>query len=352
MSIEFSLEARCNFASGFWWSVVSSLTAIAYRHGGERDLNRIWFKTLRGEQADRFEEGLRKLGIEADEPPAVKAAKYHFYSNSVGGLNMQYIRESDRKVWIRYIGPNGTYPGLAMLCMPASQRRTIFSSWHPMNAVYLNCPRLGYVATKFTSEGDPYDEGYFYEYDHELREDERIQFEVAHKTPEFDPAKAPKFDPANWPEERLLKGMRNFPRDYVGKVINVMDSMYGEQTTNFIVSKAMRCMAVQMTGAFKAQLEVSGTGLASVAEFHTRLLHCCFEEFETTRRSGDEVEITRSSFAPFSPDDISEHRRDSFFEFQAMATRVMNGHVSARRETSSTSNTETWTLTDRKKWLW
>jgi len=207
-------ERRCNLASGFWWSVVTSLTSIAYRTRGEDDLAKIWYKVLTSEQGERYGEGLRKLGIRDDEPPAVRAAKYHFFSNSIGGLSMQYVEEAPNKVWIRYIGPNGTYPGLGMLLAPAGQRRVVFSSWHPRNGELMGCPRLGYVATKFTAEGDPYDEGYFMEYDHDLKPEERIRFEVVHKTPEYNPAKAPKLDPADWPKARLLKGMRNFARDY------------------------------------------------------------------------------------------------------------------------------------------
>lgn len=346
-------ERRCNLASAFWWGVVSSITAIAYRERGEHDLSQIWYKILTGEQTDRFKDGLIKLGIEEDELPARKAAKYHYFSNSIGGLNMQYIEESPKKVWIRYIGPNGTYPGLAMLATPASQRRTVFSSWHPRNGELMGCPRLGYVATKFTSEGDPYDEGYFMEYDRDLRPEERIQFEIVRETPEFDPSKAPKLDPEHWPRARLLKGMRNFPRDYVAKATHVLENLYGERKTTSMIATAMRCMGVQLTGGLSSQLGIEGADLESIADFHAGILHGCYEDFEITERTDRILELRRNSFLPFTGH-VTDARRDAFFEFQSSATRMFSGHVRASRRTEQTQNgeSEIWRFEDTGSWLW
>jgi hypothetical protein len=346
-------ERRCNLASAFWWSVVSSITAIAYRERGERDLSTIWYKILTGEQTDRFKEGLAKIGIREDEPPAVKAAQYHYFSNSIGGLNMQYIEESSKKVWIRYIGPNGTYPGVAMLAMPASQRRTVFSSWHPRNGELMGCPRLGYVATKFSSEGDPYDEGYFFEYDRDLRPEERIQFETVHSTPEFDPAKAPKLDPDNWPRARLLKGMRNFPRDYVAKTTEVLETLYGEQKTTSIIATAMRCMGVQLTNDLASQLKIPARDFRSLCAFHTGILEACYEDFEVINQTDRLIEIRRNSCLPFHGY-VPESRRAAFFEFQQSATRMFSGCIRASRQTEEGSehHAEIWRFEDTGTWLW
>ncbi len=149
-------------------------------------LDRLWAALLRSHQDKYFLASLGKLGI-ANDPPAVAAAKYHYFSNALGGLGMEYIEESPKKVWIRYLAPAWTYPGTALAALPLGVRRTVFSSWHPRNGELLGCLRLGWVCTKLTDEGEACDEGYFIEHDHDLLPDERARFEVAEKTPEFIP---------------------------------------------------------------------------------------------------------------------------------------------------------------------
>ena len=103
-------------------------------------------------------EGIEKLGIHEDTP-AVAAAKYHYHTNIIGGLDMEYCEESDRKAWIRYKAPMWVYDGVGMLAMPGGLRRTVFSAWHPRNGRLMGCPRLGYVGTKFIMEGRGVDGG-------------------------------------------------------------------------------------------------------------------------------------------------------------------------------------------------
>jgi hypothetical protein len=154
------LRVRCEVAAKLWGRTFSALTAMTFREKGEDAIHKLWFLLLASHQGDHFREGLKKLGIH-DDPPAVAAAKYHYFTNIIGGLDMEYVEESPRKVWIRYKAPMWTYAGVAMIALPGSLRRTILSSWHPRNGIYMGCPRLGYVGTKFIMEGEPYDEGYF-----------------------------------------------------------------------------------------------------------------------------------------------------------------------------------------------
>ena len=202
-------------------------SAIAIRELGAAALHKLWFDVLCNHQVDRYREGLEKLGIHED-PPAVVAAKYHYYTNLIGGLDMEYCEESDRKVWIRYKAPMWVYDGVGMLAMPGGLRRTIFSAWHPRNGRLMGCPRLGYVGTKFIMEGEPYDEGYFFEYDHELGPEEIYCVEPVTTTPEFDPETAPKLDPDTWPEERLLRARRNFSSGYAHETVNALLASHGE----------------------------------------------------------------------------------------------------------------------------
>ena len=78
------LRARTGLASKFAWLMVSGMTAMCYREKGEATLVEIWRRLLTGEQKDRFLAALDKLEIR-DNPPAVTAALYHYFSNWARG---------------------------------------------------------------------------------------------------------------------------------------------------------------------------------------------------------------------------------------------------------------------------
>ena len=90
----------------------------------------------------------------------------------IGGLKMEYIEESPKKCWVRYLAPMWTYSGIAMLAMPSHVRRYNGRSWHARNGLLLGNDRLQYVKTKTITEGEPYDEGFFIEHDKPVPPDE------------------------------------------------------------------------------------------------------------------------------------------------------------------------------------
>jgi hypothetical protein len=69
------------------------------------------------QRTERFLPGLRKLGID-QLPHAVAAAQYHYLSNDIGGVPVQYMYESDRKAWIRYPVPRWAWTGTAVYDPP------------------------------------------------------------------------------------------------------------------------------------------------------------------------------------------------------------------------------------------
>ncbi|MGY4352987.1 hypothetical protein ACVWXM_009504 [Bradyrhizobium sp. GM7.3] len=132
------LRIDCEVANKLWGRTFSGLSAITYREEGEDAVCELYVRVLRQHQTGHYREGLRKLGIRDDEPPAVAAAKYHYLTNAIGGLSMEYIEESPKKVWIRYIAPMWTFAGTAMMALPGSLRRKTFTAWHPRNG-QLDC---------------------------------------------------------------------------------------------------------------------------------------------------------------------------------------------------------------------
>lgn len=111
----------------------------------------------------------------------------------------------------------------------------------------MGCPRLGWVSTKFIMEGDPYDEGYFLEYDHDLVPDEIMRDEVVTHTPECDPANVPTLDPVQWPQARKLKAKRKYFPGCVRTPLEVLYSMSGTAVTHYIVEQTLRCLPIQYT---------------------------------------------------------------------------------------------------------
>lgn len=292
-----ALRSRVALSTKFAWIVVSGLTAIASREQGEKALNDIWAALLSSEQKSRFLAALKKLGIDQG-PPATIAARYHYFSNTIGGLTMHYIEETPKKVWIRYMSPWGSYPGISALLVPPSVRRTILSTWHPRNGELLGCPRLGWVATKFVSEGHPYDEGYFCEYDHDLAPEERFRVEVVQHSPEFDPDKAPKLDPEAWPEIRWLKGNHNYAVDYLEHVLLIMERLFGTLVAAQLIERGMRMLAVQYTADLARTVGVVGNDVGSICDLLAAILRSFGTEVEL-RRATNRIALTFRGFPPF-----------------------------------------------------
>ena len=347
--IDPKLARRCAISTRMWGRMFSGLTAVTYRELGEAALHKLWFDVLCNHQVDRYREGLEKLGIHEDTP-AVAAAKYHYHTNIIGGLDMEYCEESDCKAWIRYKAPMWVYDGVGMLAMPGGLRRTIFSAWHPRNGRLMGCPRLGYVGTKFIMEGEPYDEGYFFEYDHDLAPEEIYRFEHVTRTPEFDLETAPKLDREAWPEERLLRARRNFSSGYARETVNALLASHGEMQAHHIVAKTMRMLAIQYTWEMREALGIEGTGAADCTALFTGLLDACFQRFSMERLNDRAYRIGIDTFKPFD-DDAPEALREAMFEFQRMAVRVTNGRIRVTRERRPDGG-EAWTVEDAGRWLW
>ena len=347
-SIE-ALRERVALSTNFGWLVVSAVSATLYREKGEQALNDVWRTLMSAEQTKRFRDALVKLGIEND-PPAVAAAKYHYFSNSIGGLTMHFIQESQKKAWIRYMPPWGSFPGIAAMAVPSSVRRTILSTWHPRNGELLGCPRLRWVATKFIAEGHPYDEGYFEEVDEDLPLNQRMEIRAVQQSPEFDPATAPKLDPKVWPEARWLKGSHNYAADYALHTIEAVIKHCGEQQAANIVRMAMKFLAVQYTGQFTKQTGFTEKTANAAAQNAAAILRSFKNEVELSKKSETVTELTFGNFAPFDPI-ATEDMRAAIFAFFEMSTRVVSGRFTATRSFDKKSGVETWRFEDHQKWM-
>ena len=202
------------------------LTVVSRR--GTADAAEFVFRVFRRQQQERFLPGLKKLGLD-HLPPAVAAAQYHYLSNWIGGVHVEYMYESDRKAWIRYPPPRWIWRGTAICGVPGEVSRAMLRGWHANNGVALGNLNLGFVCTKQSVDGQDGLEGYYCEYDHPLELDARLVFARHLEAPMFDPATAPALPVDSWPKPRLEKAYRNYAMEYVKTAAPVMVQVFGPE---------------------------------------------------------------------------------------------------------------------------
>lgn len=205
------------------------------------------------QRRERFLPGLRKLGID-QLPPAVAAAQYHYLSNHIGGVAVQYMYESDRKAWIRYNAPRWIWSGTALCGIPSEVSRAMLAGWHAQNGVTLGNRRLGFVCTKQAVDGQSGLEGYYYEYDHELEPHERLRFARHEEAPDFDAVAAPTLPTETWPQARLDKAKRNYAMEYVRTALPVAVNLWGPHEAERMLNLTARMIGMQFYHDIAAQL--------------------------------------------------------------------------------------------------
>ncbi|MFE3281082.1 hypothetical protein [Nocardia sp. NPDC059239] len=341
------LRSDCLLASKFLGSTFLGLNLMLLRHKGAQAVKDLQVIEFQDHQADHFIDGMTKLGIIGD-PPAVAAAKYHYFSNILGGLDVEYIEETPKKVWLRYNGPSGM--GLGMIPGGAF-RRYLGGSWHRLDGKFMGVPNLGWVATKALLDGDPYDEGYFIEYDHEVDFNEPLKIELVDSTPEFDPCKAPQLDPSVWTEERRLKVLRSYSRTYVFSAFRALTKLQGEVTASWLLEETMRRIAVQYTRELRQDMGLESSGIALVRDFTLGLLRACGQEFSILEDGAKAFSIRVSPIREFKA--VSSDRvHAALFSFYATAVRILDGHTRISRVPDEGKSTAVWHFKDEGKWLW
>jgi len=236
------------------WFTGTVLHAVA-RHG-EETAAELMFRVFRHQQEATFLPGLKKLGLDG-LPPAVAAARYHYLSNFIGGVGVEYVEESPRKAWIRYPPPRWVWPGATICGIPSSVNAAMLRGWHANNGVMLGRLGLGFVCTGQTVDGDPGLEGYYVEHDRDLAEDERLRFAKQEAMPRFDPAAAPALPAADWPAERIAKAKRGYAMEYARTVMQVAIGLLGESKGSALLGHAARLVGMQHVHALAAALGVT-----------------------------------------------------------------------------------------------
>ena len=211
------------------------------------------FRHFRQQHLEKFLPGLKKLGLDGLAHP-VACALYHYHSNALGGVKTEYFRECDRKAWVRYPPPRWIWRGTAICAIPREVNEAMLHGWHGHNGVSLDNPRLGFVCTGQTVNGDPGLEGYYFEYDQPIEEAERVRFSKDERMPYVDPQALPKLETAAWPPERLAKTYRSYAMEYVRTFIPVLAEQLGSIAAMGEIARTARLIGLHYFEETHAQV--------------------------------------------------------------------------------------------------
>jgi hypothetical protein len=265
------------------------LTVVTRR--GAADAAEFVFRVFRRQQQERFLAGLDKLGL-SHLPPAVAAAQYHYLSNWIGGVHVEYMAESDRKAWIRYPPPRWIWRGTAICGIPGEVSRAMLRGWHGNNGVALGDTRLGFVCTKQSVDGQDGLEGYYHLADAPLEIDQRVVFARHLEAPMFDPAKAPALPVGQWPKQRLEKAYRNYAMEYVRTAAPVAVQVFGPDEAGHLLHLTAKLIGMQYFDETAAALSHGRGDAAGFAAFMRTLL-----EAQGDRASGNGGSIIQHGWA-------------------------------------------------------
>lgn len=285
------------------------------------------FRLFRQQHEEKFLSSFNKLGLD-DLPHAVACAKYHVLSNSVGGVRVEYMEETDKKAWVRFRYPRWMYDGPAICGIPVQASRGFLKGWYAQNGVSLQNPRLGYVCVSEDLTGQFGFCGYFKEYDHDLGPDERLQFAHDETPPPFDPAKQPSPPADQWSAERLTKAARNYAMEYCRNGIAKLTEVIGRDRTLEIGKRAARLTGLQQYKHMADALGCEDGDVADAARFLTIAFEGMGDTVESAvdagrqtatiqhqglrivrRMDGDERDIMLSSWIELWRGAVGSHRQ-------------------------------------------
>lgn len=264
--VELEKAAAYRAVERLYHAYLTGLILAAVVERGKDDAAELVFRLFRRQHLERFLPGLEKLGLET-LPHAVACAQYHYLSNKLGGVKVEFIPENDRKAWVRYPPPRWIWEGSAICGIPTEVSRAMLRAWHAHNGVTLGNPRLGFVCTKQTVDGQPGLEGYYREADHDLAPEERLVFAPGEVAPPCDPSKAPALESDSWPEARLQKVLRNYAMEYIRNILPEAMDLFGVEEGRRLAGFAARRIGMQFYDETAAMLGSEGDSAESFARY-------------------------------------------------------------------------------------
>lgn len=251
-------------------SYLTGLILSVALHKGASAAGEAVFRVYRQHHENKFLSSFEKLGVKG-LPDAVASAQYHYLSNSIGGVRVEYMPESDKKAWVRFVHPRWIYEGAAICGMPIDVSRGMLRGWYAQNGVSLGNPRLGFVCTSEDMDGQYGLAGYFLEHEHDLAPEERLKFAPGEAPPPFDAAKAPPLDVDTWPEERLAKANRNYAMEPPRLMLPVLIDLFGRDDGVHLGRKAGKLIGLQLYEQTARAVGVSDISAAAFGQLFQAL---------------------------------------------------------------------------------
>jgi hypothetical protein len=261
-----AMRAAANLYHAYFTGLI--LTLVSRRSAA--DAAEWVFRVFRHQHHEKFLASFDKLGLKG-MPDAVACAAYHYLSNSIGGVSVEFMRESDRKAWVNFVPPRWIYPAATICGVPSEVSRAILRGWYAQNGVSLNNPRLGFVCTAQTTDGQHGLAGYFIEHERELAAEERLQFRPGELAPPFDAEAAPRLPALEWPAERLAKAERNYAMEYIRSGLPRLAEIFGPAEAAHLGRVTGQLIGAQLYKETAALLGVSTDGPEGFAACMVRL---------------------------------------------------------------------------------
>ena len=283
------------------------------------------FRLFRRQHLDKFLASFDKLGL-SELPHAVACAKYHVLSNNLGGVGVEYMYESDQKAWVRFRYPRWMYHGPTVCGVPVEVSRGFLNGWYAHNGVSLNNPRLGYVCVSEDMTGEFGLCGYFKEYDHDLTDDERLQFAKGELPPPFDPTQQPSVPQDQWDEERLEKANRNYALNYIRNGLAELARVLDVEDTLELAERAARLVGLQYFNETATMIGGADGDVSDAANYLATMFQGMGDEV-TVEVSRDEAVIRQNGLRVIRglPDDEAD------LVFRCW-TELWRGTASAQRQ--------------------
>lgn len=250
------------------------------------------FRLFRRQHLDKFLSSFEKLGL-SGLPDAVACAQYHVLSNSMGGVPVEYMAESDQKAWVRFRYPRWMFAGPTICGVPVEVSRGFLKGWYAHNGVSLGNPRLGFVCVSEDMTGEFGLCGYFREFDHVLAPEQRLQFAKHELPPTFKTAEQPSPPPEQWNPLRLEKANRNYAMDYIRNGLCELVDVIGEAQTRELGCLAARLIGLQYYPETAALVQCQDGNLRDAADYLTRMFIGMGDQVEQHIDS-DQIRLTHT----------------------------------------------------------
>jgi hypothetical protein len=281
-------------AAGLYHTFFTGLILTLVTRRSSREAAEWVFRVFRHQHHEKFLSSFDKLGLR-DMPDAVACAAYHYLSNNIGGVTVEFMRESDRKAWVNFVPPRWIYPGASICGVPSEVSRAFLRGWYAQNGVSLGNPRLGFVCTAQTTDGQHGLSGYFIEHERNLSPDERLQFKPEELAPPFDPAGAPKLPAEQWPAERLAKAGRNYAMEYIRSGLPRLAEIFGPAEAGHLGRVTGRLVGAQL---YSETADLLGVAVGGAEAFGTYMIRLAAGEGDDAEVAcqGDAVLVRRATW--------------------------------------------------------